>query len=368
VKVTGVSWTSFRLPLRAPFPTARGAFTQREGIVLRLSTDAGVAGLGEASPHPALGPSAVRESEETLERLAPRLLGAEVERPMAESCPDISPALACALDTAALDAMARDRGLPLARLFTDQPRASVPVNATIAAESDNDAATEATAARRAGFRCVKLKVGIARSLGDERRRAAAVRAALGPAIAFRLDANGAWTAEEAVLAIRSLTEFGLELVEQPVGPGDVEGMARVRAAVDVPVAADEAVTDLAAAQRLLEANAADVLVVKPMVVGGLRPALEIAETARKAGIAAIVTTTIDAGVGTAAALHLAAVLPEEGPAHGLATGALLAVDIVAQRLAVRSGHMPLPEGPGLGVELDEGALTRYATAAQEVQE
>jgi L-alanine-DL-glutamate epimerase-like enolase superfamily enzyme len=244
----------------------------------------------------------------------------------------------------------------------------VPVNATIAAESDNDAASEAEAAREAGFRCVKLKVGMARSLDDERRRVAAVRAALGPEIALRLDANGAWDTERAIFAIRALAEFRLELVEQPVASGDLEGMARVRAAVNVPVAADEDVTDLVAAQRLLEANAADCLVVKPMVVGGLRSALEIAETARKAGASAIVTTTIDAGVGTAAALHLAAALPEDGPACGLATGALLAADIVAQPLVVRAGRLPLPERPGLGVELDERALARYATAAREVQE
>jgi L-alanine-DL-glutamate epimerase-like enolase superfamily enzyme len=324
-----------------------------------------VVGLGEASPHPALGDAALGELEAMLEALAPRLIGAEVAC-LGDFGADLAPALACGLDIAALDALARSRGLPLARLLSETVRASVPVNATIAAESDSEATAEAAAAREAGFRCVKLKVGMARSLEKERRRVAAVRASLGLEIALRLDANGAWDAERAVCAIRSLAEFGLELVEQPVVPGDLEGLARVRAACGVPIAADEDVTDAAAAARLLEAGAADCLVLKPMVVGGLRAALGITELARRAGASVIVTTTVDAGVGTAAALHLAAALPAKGPAHGLATGSLLAADIVARPLAVRAGRMALPEGPGLAVELDEGALARYGMRSREV--
>jgi o-succinylbenzoate synthase len=336
-------------------------------LLLRLMTDAGIAGLGEASPHPALGIQGVHEAEVALSRLASGLLGADADRLAAGLPEGIPPALACALDTAALDAIARSRGVPLARLLNDQARASVPVNATIASETAAAAADEAAAAaREAGFRCVKLKVGMAPNLEGERQRAAAVRRALGPDVKLRLDANGAWTVEQAVRTIRSLAEFGLEYVEQPVAPGDLSGMARVRRDGGVPIAADEDVSGVEAARRILEAGAADTLVIKPMVVGGLRPAMEIAAMARQAGASVVVTTTVDAGVGTAAALHLAAALPGEGPACGLATGSLLAGDIVVWPLVVRAGRMALPDGPGLGVELDEAALVRYATVTREV--
>ncbi len=366
MKVTGLSWTAFRLPLLAPFWSAERRITHREGLLLRLTTDADFVGMGETSPHPALGVGGVDEAIEALSRLAPGLLGADVGR-LSAGLPDgIPPALACGLETAALDALARARGLPLARLLCDSPRAAVPVNATIAAESGNEAAAAAAAALAAGFRCIKLKVGMAPDLDGERQRTAAVRGALGADVTLRLDANGAWTVEQAVRAIRSLAEFGLEYVEQPLAPGDLSGMARVRRDAGVPIAADEDVTGPAAARGLLEAGAADHFVVKPMVVGGLRAGIEIALAAKNAGLSTIVTTTIDAGVGTAAALHLAAALPEEGPACGLATGSLLAADIVARRLEVREGRIALPEGPGLGVELDERALARYATATREV--
>ncbi len=195
---------------------------------------------------------------------------------------------------------------------------------------------------------------------------AAVREALGPEIKLRIDANGAWSEEQAVRAVRELERFDLEMVEQPVAAGDLRGLARVRAAVGVPIAADEDVTDLEAAERVLEAGAADVLIVKPMVVGGLRPARRIIELAAAAGAEAVVTTTIDAGIGTAAALHLAATLPPGGPACGLATGSLLAADLITPPLVARCGRMELPEGPGLGVELDEGQLARHGGVEREV--
>lgn len=364
MNVTGLTWTSFRLPLRTPFKTAGGEMTHREGLVLRLRTDAGVVGLGEASPHPAAGPEATLELDRALASAAAGLLGGDVgclEQPAAA----MPPALACALDTAACDALARGRGISVARLLGDRSRAAVAANATIATERAVEAASEAAAAREAGFACVKLKVGMAASVEEERQRVAAVRRSLGPAVRLRIDANGAWDTERAITTIRSLEEFALELVEQPVAAGDLDGMARVQQAVQTPIAADEAITGVAAARRVLECGAASVLVVKPMVVGGLRPARRIVELAEEAGVGTIVTTTIDAAVGVAAALHLAATLPEGSPACGLATGSLLTDDLIVRPLEVRDGSIVLPDGPGLGVELNEAKLARYGGVTRE---
>ena len=365
MKVSGLSWISFRLPLRAPFRTAGGEMTHREGLVLRLATDAGIVGLGEASPHPDAGPGAARALEAALARTAPRLLATAVDC-LGQRAAELPPALACAIDTAACDALAQAEGVSVARFLSEHARTSVPVNATIASESDAEVVSQATTAREAGFSCVKLKVGMAGNIEEERWRVAAVRAALGPDIALRIDANGAWDPKRAIATIRTLEEYDLELVEQPVAADEVDDMARVRAAVSVPIAADEDVTSLAAAQRVLEVGAADVLVIKPMVVGGLRPARQIAELASAAGASVVVTTTIDAGVGTAAALHLAATLPPASPACGLATGALLADDLVVEPLIAHNGRIAVPAGPGLGIQLDEAKLAQYGEAERGV--
>ena len=207
---------------------------------------------------------------------------------------------------------------------------------------------------------------MAGNIEAEGRRVAGVREALGPDMQLRLDANGAWSADEAISAIGALAEYDLEFIEQPVAAGDLEGLRRVREAVRTPIAADESITSLDAARRVLELEAAQVFIVKPMVVGGLRPAMQIADAAREAGVATVITTTIDAGVGTAAAFHLAAALPEGGPACGLATGSLLAGDIVREPLPVRDGRMTVPRGQGLGVELDAEMLGQFGGAKRTI--
>lgn len=369
MRLRSLRWSPFRVPLRASFATARGAFAYREGLILRLVTDAGIVGLGEASPLPGPGADDLGAALSMLASLGPSLVGRDLEevdvsRLAAGQEGPASAAVRCALDTAICDALARASGVSVAALLAGEgASSSVPVNATIAAPATAEAARAAAAARAAGFRCVKLKVGLEGTVEEERERVAAVRTALGAQVALRLDANGAWSAEQAVQTIRALEEYGLELVEQPVAPDDWEGMRRVAAAVATPIAADESVTDLGAARRLLESGAVQVLVIKPMVVGGLRPAGQIVEMAGRLGAKAIVTTTLDAGVGTAAALHLAATLPPDGLACGLATGSFLADDLITRPLEAQCGRMALPEGSGLGVELDEGALRRYGVGS-----
>lgn len=365
MKVSKLRWLPFRIPFRASFSTSRGALSYREGLILWLMTDSGIVGLGEASPTPGAGAGSLGEARAILEEVGATLLGRELEEIAAtlEGMAQDRSALAavrCALDIAVCDAMAKAEGISVARLLGGDVNPAVAVNATIGASTTAEARYDAAEARAAGFPCVKLKVGMARTIDEERQRVAAVRHALGPDIRLRVDANGAWGVEQAIDTIRALEGHDLELVEQPVRPGDLEGMARVRAAVNTPIAADEDITSLDAARRLLEAGAAQVLVLKPMVLGGARPAGRIAELARAAGASVVVTTTIDAGIATAAALHLAATLPQGGPACGLATGSLLAGDLITCSLEAQGGQMELPPGPGLGVELDQGELGQYA--------
>ena len=366
MRVSGLRWTTYRLPFRTEFATSRGAFAHREGLILRLHTDSGIVGLGEAAPIAERGRGTLSEALAVLDEVGAAFVGKPLDEVPAfldetgrGRGDGAVAAVRCALDVAVCDAMARAAGTGVAELLAGDVNRSLAVNATIGTGAPVQAAAQAAAARECGFGCVKLKVGAARSVDEERRRVAAVRQALGTGIRLRIDANGAWSVEQAVCAVRELEEYGLEMVEQPVEAGDLPGLARVRAAVDVPIAADEDVTNVEAAERVLEAGAADVLVVKPMVVGGLRPARRIVEMAAAGGASVVVTTTIDAGIGTAAALHLAATLPPGGPACGLATGPLLTADLITRPLVARCGRMGLPDGPGLGVELDEGELARY---------
>lgn len=355
-------WSRYRLPFAAGFSTAHGAMRAREGLILRLTTDDGTIGLGEAAPLVEFGGGDCDLTEGLLrsllsdrhtidlDELIPFLNARFCEQPE-------SAALRCGLDTAVLDAQATARGLPLAALLTnDMPAATVAVNATIGEPDDDAAIAKARAVLAHGFSTIKLKVGLGGTAQDEVRRVAAMRDAIGPGCVLRLDANGAWSVAEACALLAQLAPYGIEYVEQPVPAQDLAGLAHVRRCSPIPIAADEALTGPASARRIIEQHAADVLILKPMVCGGLHAGRAIIDLAAGAGIRTVVTSTIDSGIGVAAALHLAATLPPDSLACGLATSDLLTDDLLIEPLTVAHGEMVVPKGPGLGVKMDERHL------------
>ena len=366
MRVARLACTPYCIPFRRPFVTAHGTQTERRGALLELYTDNGLVGLGEAAPIPGSAPRAWSDAAALLGAVQASLPGKRPEDTtdvvglMDHLHPAAVAAVRCGLDTALCDVLAQAAGTPVALWLQRESSETVPVNATIALPDAASAADAAAKARASGFPCVKLKVGRSASAEAECERVAAVRKAIGNRLKLRLDANGAWGVEQAIHTIQALEPYDIEFVEQPVACGDVEALRRVRAAVRTPIAADEGVDSAAAAERVLGAGAAQVLVIKPMVVEGLRPARQIIERAQSQGVSCIVTTTLDAGIGTAAALHLAATLPASGLACGLATGALLTTDLLTTPLTVRDGRMQRPNAAGLGVRLDEEAVKRHS--------
>jgi o-succinylbenzoate synthase len=370
MRIVQVAWNPFRIPYMAAFTTAHGSEHERLGAIIRLVADDGRVGLGEAAPLAAFGGGTIDDTLARVAELARGIAGRDLDSGLAlldrlDYRTAGMSAAACGFDTALLDLRAQAAGLPLARLLDARAADAVAVNATVGAADTAAASRAAGQAARSGIRCVKLKVGVVGTRAAELARVAAVRAAIGADIALRLDANAAWDVPEATAIIRAAERYDLELVEQPVAPGDLAGMAQVRGSVQAPIAADESVGGPEQAQRVIAAGAADVLVVKPMMAGGLRRAHSIIGLAQQAGLRTLVTTTIDAGVGVAAALHLAATLPMP-LACGLATGTLLRGDLLVQPIVFRNGALHLPDQPGLGVYLDQRQVALYASGWQEV--
>ena len=230
-------------------------------------------------------------------------------------------------------------------------RQALAVNGLVPAVGAEEAERLAAEARAAGITTVKVKVA-GGPLGADADRVAAVRGALGPAGRVRLDANGAWSPEEAEVALARLARYDLELVEQPVA--GLDELARLRRRVAPPLAADESVRSVDDARRLAVLDAADAVVLKVQPLGGVWAALAVAEAA---GVPAIVSSLYETSVGLAAGLALAAALDELPYACGLGTAALLAGDVVADPL--------LPAGGMLAVRRpvpDPALLERYGVS------
>jgi o-succinylbenzoate synthase len=223
-------------------------------------------------------------------------------------------------------------------------RDAVPVNATVPAIPADQVA--GLLARFDGCRTAKVKVAEAgQGLADDVDRVAAVRDVLGPDGRIRVDANGAWTVDEAVTALRALGRYRLEYAEQPCA--EVEGLralrtALARAGLDVLVAADESVRKAEDPLRVAVAGAADVVMVKVAPLGGVRAALAVAQRlGAEHGLPVVVSSAIDTSVGLAAGVALAAALPELPYDCGLGTASLLAGDVTGRPLLAAGGVVPV---------------------------
>ncbi|WP_129115863.1 mandelate racemase/muconate lactonizing enzyme family protein [Halegenticoccus tardaugens] len=355
----------FSVRLKRPLGTATGEIADRRGFLVGVEIG-GQRGVGEATPLPGWTESfeacrAALDRLDHLDRLGHFDRSDSLDR--FDSLGrlgrldrlDRAPAARHGLSLAVLDAAARAEGVPLASVLSADdsddgpvgdrtPPTSVPVNATVGDGSVAETVAAAEDALSEGYDCLKVKVG-ARDLGADLDRLRAVRDAVGDDAILRADANGAWDRGTAERAVDALAALDLAYVEQPLPAADLAGHAALRGR-GVDVALDESIARRGL-DDALRADAADVVVLKPAALGGPLETVRAARIARERGVTPVVTTTVDAAVARAAAVHVAAAIPDVPPC-GLATGGLLAEDlgVDADPAPVADGEASVPVGPG----------------------
>lgn len=311
MRILNANLTPYCLPLKHPWVSRRGRFTARVGFLVKLEGDGGVIGVGECAPLTDAGTESFPVSESWLRRELPARLDQEVEEALnGLPSPGNAPAARCGLETALFDLLAKAKGTSIAALLSPSPAETVSV-------SGHGGALDEEVENRLpdGFSVVKVKVGLA-PVEEELGRLQQLKHL---DLTWRLDANQAWDEAEAARFIEGLEGLAVDSLEEPLRSPDPEAWRRLQERTPIPLARDESLADLA-----LQEISARRIMLKPMVLGGLRPALSLA---RSSGAEAVVTTTIDAAVGTWAAVHLAAALPGPKLAHGLATSDWLMEDV-----------------------------------------
>lgn len=347
MKITAARLLPYRLPLRAEWASAAGGFTQRDGWLLRLSTDSGYTGYGDCAPLRETGGESLATSERALLEQMKQLDGQRVDsalQSLANPAACKTPAARCAVECALLDLLAQAAGQPLcAYLGGSAAQHGVAVNAAPGSlQRVSDQAIVASCA--AGFRIIKLKVGLD-TVDAEIARLQHVAALLPPAIQLRLDANRAWHEADAARFLQACADLPIEMIEEPLAEPEIASLQRLQAICAFPLGLDESITDFTT-DALLAAPPVRRLVLKPPRLGGLLPALALARRASAAGLQCIVTSSIDSACGVLAAAHLAAAI-DNGLAHGLATSCWLAEDTGAAP-HISDGRLTLPERSGLG--------------------
>lgn len=362
MRITKVEAFAADIPYKKPFVISGGTNYVGNHVLTRLHTDEGIIGYGEGAP-------AVPYSDETqkdilngvLDYLATVVVGMdpfdleEIHHRMEAALPGHHFAKA-SIDLALYDLMGKKLNLPAYALLGGKVRDRIPMAWAVGLGAIDEMVAEAVEyVRRYGFQTVKLKIG--REPRKDMDVVREVRAALGPAVKIRVDANQGYDVATAIKTLRQMERYDLELVEQPVAKWNLLGMAEVTAALDTPIEADESMFGLHDAMTLIRLKACDILNIKIMKPCGLYGSKKVAAAAEGAGLTCLVGSMVEFGPGTAASLHFAAAHRVVAHACEPVGGFLFQDDVVEQDFgltAVENGCLRVPEEPGLGIAMREG--------------
>ncbi len=355
-----------RLPLREPFVIAYARQDDIPTVFLRITTHGGLVGWGEATPDPNVTGESFTGTAATLrDDLSPALIGHDArDRETALHKLDAKvehvPAAKAALDIALHDLIARAHDLPLWALLGGRSKPNLQISRVVSMKAPDLMARDALQHVADGFATVKLKVGDSTNPMLDVARIEAVRAALGPDIKIKVDVNQGWkTPGIAIPAIRAALTSHPEYIEQPIAQWDIEGLAEVRRQTGATIMADEALHGVREMQRIVALRAADLVNIKLMKTGGLMNAIRVNAIAEAAGIGAQVGTMVESSIASAAGLHLAMAVSNIRTVE-MGGPLMITEEIGNLRTCYHRDTITLPDGPGLGVEIDEAAVKRFS--------
>ncbi len=352
------------MPLIGTFTSAGISKQATKCAVVRLTASDGTVGISSIEPSAAAkSPGTAAELAVAIrDRIAPAVIGYDptnINRliELLDGLTPTQPGAGAAVEMACVELASRIQGVPLYTYLGGAAHADVQFNGWIGELPPAEAAAEARRWLKAGFRSAKIKVGS--GVEADHDRVAAVREAVGSAMKLRMDANLQYDADTSLQLCRLVKKYDMQLFEQPAHLRDLEGLARVRREGGIPVMADESVSDHASLIAIIKAGAADYVKFGIKQAGGILRASRMLATAEAAGIPVVIGHGFGLDPSTLAEIMLAATSRNVLP--GLeCVGPLKVKDTVATtRLDISSGSMPLPDGPGLGICLDDKKLEQY---------
>jgi L-alanine-DL-glutamate epimerase-like enolase superfamily enzyme len=381
MKIQSIEASAFRLPNRRSFKWAGLNVELGNFVLVRVRTDEGLIGYGEATPLADWGGDFGRRSGETLATVismvndifAPALLGTDptavtAARQLMDRRVVGNPYAKCAVDIALHDLWGKSVGQPIYRLLGGKVRESVPVAHMIGLMNEKEAAAEGLAAVADGVGALQIKGGV--DSDRDIRLVRTLRREVGSGVTLRLDANqGYGHAKRARGVVERLVEAGVDLVEQPtVG---LTFLAEVTAHAKVPIIADESCWDVADALEVVQRRAADCLSIYLAKAGGFVGARAVAAVAEAQRMPCDVNGSIESAIGNAANIHfvlahpavsLASVIPISAPAGAhpyAAAGRYYEDDVISEAFEVKDGALLPLNRPGLGITVDESRLAKY---------
>ena len=353
LKITDVEIFLFDIPLTSPFRIAIGEMKAANDLLIRIRTDQGVVGLGEACPFPpitgetqATNAAAAISIRDMLVGEDPLAIDALLRKigPLVHS----NPSAVAAFDMALHDILGKVAGLPLFRLLGGTKN-QFETDITTSLDTLENMTAESRKYADMGYKTLKVKVGL--DPDEDFARLSAIRAAVGRGVAIRIDANQGWTVPQAVYALRKMEPLAIEFCEQPVLASDTAGLRAVRSQSPIAIMADEALFGPADAVKLIRAEACDSFNIKLMKAGGILNAIRIAHIADAANMRCMAGCMLESKLALTAAAHVVASQANIVYAD-LDGNSEHVTDPIIDGMTVKAGVLTLPEKPGLGCDVD----------------
>lgn len=379
MRIKAIELQRVRIPLSEPYhfgpserthPYYRGPVSGCESIIIRIKGDDGFEGIGECVVRLSISSPDLAQKE--LYDFIPTVIGMDsmdiesiIKKLDPGKCPDLGPV--AGIDLALWDLNGKALGLPVYKLLGGIFDLNVPVSYTLSIESPEKMVEKTLQMMEHGYRTFVVKVGQGTIEGDV-SRVRMIREAIGPEIKLRLDANAAYTVDNAIRVLQAVEHYDVEYIEQPIPPGDIEGLKRIAASTDIPICVDESLQYLFDAINLAESGAIGVFNIKVPQCGGLWLSKKIAAIAESAGIPCICGGRLALEIVRQASRHFVVSTAQTcmgyahegpGPASQSITASVTKRTMTYQDVKAGGGFLRPPKKPGLGVDLDEDVVNQH---------
>jgi L-alanine-DL-glutamate epimerase-like enolase superfamily enzyme len=380
MKITKIECIPVSLPFAKPIVMSGGAAKCADAVVVKIYTDEGITGIAETGD---TSPWYMGESQDSIMHNINRVFGPQIllgedpfniERIVArmDRAARVNNQSKAVIDYALHDIMGKALGVPVYKLLGGLVNEKIALAFVMSSGTAEEVEAEGKSLVKAGFKGLKLKVG-ARTPDEDIELVGALREAVGGKIKIMIDANGGWQYHQALYVLKKVAKYDIFVAEQPVPWWDIDGLARLRRKVDVPVFPDESAAELNDLIKIIRLEAADGLFLKVPKAGGILKSQKWVSIAQSANLPVMCGCMINSGLGAAVEAHFLAATEWMGRIEQEAIGPLNLYNIpdtvstpLKNDLAVKvpryeKGFLYPPDGPGLGVELNEAAVKKFAT-------
>jgi o-succinylbenzoate synthase len=341
MKNISLTFSSYNLKFKNPFESSKGSLNERKGFLIHLKNNSGKTGVGDAAPFPELGSETYSDAENELKKLKLniKINFHDIESSITQSLSSLDkfPTLHHGVEQALINLISKENNLSINEILNESSTNRINVNAVIGFLTPDESAEEAQKLIRQGFTTLKVKAGRDK-FEDDLNCLKAIRESAGTKIKLRVDANGKWELNEAIKNLKRMKLINPEYVEQPLN--GLANFIKLKNKTGVPLAVDESIRTIKDAVEFIQHKAVSFVILKPMMLGGIIPVLNIKNFAEQNGLKVVITSSFESVVGRSMAIFAASTVKEQ-LAHGLATGNYFEKDLFADPYPVKNGMISL---------------------------